>query len=164
MVPSIVHTSISILSRFGSQFYRYHFLYCKRVGRQSIRHPLNSDIWIGKENMYLPNYKEWKSKKILNLILQLVLKKGTILHLASTIIMLKCIFAKQNCINLHDNIERKNKSVLRKEFYVKSVWSWKLSKSALLCLFWTLFCKNVRKMDINQIVMFDLLPQNRQCP
>ena len=44
MVPSIVHTLISILSRFGSQFYKYHLLYCKRVGRQSIRHPLNSDI------------------------------------------------------------------------------------------------------------------------
>ena len=44
MVPSIVHTLISILPRFGSQFYKYNLLYCKRVGRQSIRHPLNSDI------------------------------------------------------------------------------------------------------------------------
>ena len=44
MVPSIVHTLISILSRFGSQFHKYHFLYCKRVGRQSIGHPLNSNL------------------------------------------------------------------------------------------------------------------------
>ena len=45
MVPSIVHTLISILSRFGSQFYKYNFLYWQRVGRQSIRHPLNSDLY-----------------------------------------------------------------------------------------------------------------------
>ena len=44
MVPSMIHTSISILSRFGSQFHKYNFLSCKRVGRQSIRHPLNSGI------------------------------------------------------------------------------------------------------------------------
>ena len=48
MVPSNVHTLIFILSRFGSQFYKYHFLYCKRVGRQSIRHPLNSNIWFSE--------------------------------------------------------------------------------------------------------------------
>ena len=48
MVPPIVHTLFSILSRFGSQFHKYHFLCCKRVGRQSIRHPLNSDISIRK--------------------------------------------------------------------------------------------------------------------
>ena len=40
MIPSIVHTLISILSRFGSQFHNYHLLYCRRVGRQSIRHTL----------------------------------------------------------------------------------------------------------------------------
>ena len=44
MAPSLVHTLISILFRFGSKFHKYHLLYCKRVGRQSIRHPLNSDI------------------------------------------------------------------------------------------------------------------------
>ena len=44
MVPSIFHTLILILSMFSSQFHKYHLLYCKRVGRQSIRHPLNSDI------------------------------------------------------------------------------------------------------------------------
>ena len=41
---SIVNTLILILSSFGSQFHNYHLLCCKRVGRQSIRHPLNSDI------------------------------------------------------------------------------------------------------------------------
>ena len=42
---------MSILFRFGSHFHKYNLLYCKRVGRQSIRHPLNSDLSKANEDM-----------------------------------------------------------------------------------------------------------------
>ena len=71
---------LSILSRLGSQFHKYHLLYCKRVGRQSNRHPLNSDLTTNKNKSCSSGSYNISSSRLIKIVLVVAYVKVTIVE------------------------------------------------------------------------------------